>query len=385
MGIRNVRIGDVLELERRPVEVDPDREYKEIGVRSFGRGIFHKDPIIGSELGNKRVFYVHPGDLVFSNVFAWEGAVALAGEQEDGRIGSHRFMTYRVNDKKADSRYLAYFFFSEPGLAIVRRASPGSAGRNRTLGIKNFAAQEIELPELDEQRRIATKLDRAMESCHTLSTLAPDLGREQLGSLVSGGTEKILQRWSDANIRVRDACEIVNDTVHPGEELGEATDFIGLEHIVSNLGLRTGSRPVGDEKGRKFRFAPGDILYGYLRPYLNKVWAADRPGLCSVEQYVLRPNGDVPAELLAHCLRAKSVVDAVKESTNKLQLPRLRSKRLLDFTVPYIPPDEHKHALKELNSFVARASRYVRLDSERNETVKALRSSLLNAAFSGQL
>jgi len=154
-------VGDVIELVRRPVRLDPDEIYKEIGLRSFGKGVFHKPSVLGSELGDKRVFSITPGDLIFSNVFAWEGAVAVASADEEGLIGSHRFMTYRVDDEIADTRYLFYYFISERGLEIIRRASPGSAGRNKTLGIKSFAGQTVNLPSLVEQRRIATRLDRA--------------------------------------------------------------------------------------------------------------------------------------------------------------------------------------------------------------------------------
>lgn len=56
----HVKVGDVLALQRRAVTVDPDTEYEEIGVRSFGKGIFHKSPVTGLELGNKRVFRIEP-------------------------------------------------------------------------------------------------------------------------------------------------------------------------------------------------------------------------------------------------------------------------------------------------------------------------------------
>lgn len=42
---------------------------------------------------------------------------------------------------------------------------------------------------------------------------------------------------------------------------------------------------MADLTGRKPRFRKGDIVYGYLRPYLNKVWIAEFDGLCSVDQY----------------------------------------------------------------------------------------------------
>lgn len=160
MRVERVRVGDVLALQRRAVDVDPLAGYVEIGVRSFGKGIFHKEPLTGADLGAKRVFRIEPGDLVISNVFAWEGAVALATQAERGTIGSHRFMTFTPASDAIDSAWASWFFRSEPGLERIRKASPGSAGRNRTLAIARFENLVIPLPPIEEQRRVAAHLDR---------------------------------------------------------------------------------------------------------------------------------------------------------------------------------------------------------------------------------
>lgn len=161
MPVRMVRVGDVLRLQRRKVTLDGVEEYVEIGLRSFGRGVFHKPAVNGAQLGNKKVYRIEPGDLVISNVFAWEGGLAVASESERGLIGSHRFMTWTPRDaSQADVRYLWHYFLSEPGMLHLRRASPGSAGRNRTLGIAAFENANIPLPDLSEQRRIAARLNR---------------------------------------------------------------------------------------------------------------------------------------------------------------------------------------------------------------------------------
>jgi type I restriction enzyme S subunit len=152
-------IQEVARLERRSVDVDLSRDYQEIGVRSFGKGIFCKPPINGLALASKRVFRIMPDDLVLSNVFAWEGAIAVARAEHRGLIGSHRFMTYAVDRSRADPRYLCCYLLSEPGVELIRRASPGSAGRNRTLGIKAFESLRVPLPSIDIQRQIAVTLD----------------------------------------------------------------------------------------------------------------------------------------------------------------------------------------------------------------------------------
>lgn len=169
-------VGEVLSLKRRPVVVELDGEYEQIGIRAFGRGIFHKEPVNGAALGNKRVFWIEPGDLVISNVFAWEGAVAVASDAESGMIGSHRFMTFVPIDGRINTSWAAWFFRSDPGLELIRRASPGSAGRNRTLAIKRFEALEIPLPPIEEQRRVACKLDRSSRQAQLISQRSAAMG-----------------------------------------------------------------------------------------------------------------------------------------------------------------------------------------------------------------
>lgn len=155
----HVSIDEILELRRRAVTVDDGATYREIGVRSFGRGLFVKEPRSGTAIGEKRIFYIQPGDLVVSNVFAWEGAIGVARASHEGTVGSHRFMTWTPT-AGVDTRFLAQYLVSADGLAKLRQASPGSAGRNRTLSIKNLRAITVPVPDLKEQRRIASLLEK---------------------------------------------------------------------------------------------------------------------------------------------------------------------------------------------------------------------------------
>lgn len=159
-----VRIGDVLRLERRPAQIDPIASYNEIGIRSFGRGIFHKEPTSGTEFGSRRMFWIRPNDLVLSNVVAWEGAIALASPAENGRIGSHRLLTYVAIDDSIDTAWASWFLRSDQGLRLIGAASPGSTIRNRTLAIDRFEDIEIALPSRRTQRVVARRMDRVASS-----------------------------------------------------------------------------------------------------------------------------------------------------------------------------------------------------------------------------
>lgn len=136
---------------RRPVEVNLTEMYPELGIRSFGKGTFHKPALSGAEIGDKRVFWIEPGDLLFSNVFAWEGAIAVAMPDDQGRVGSHRYITCVPNKRLATSTFLCFYFLTDEGMDLIRGASPGGAGRNRTLGLAALDALPVLVPPLSKQ------------------------------------------------------------------------------------------------------------------------------------------------------------------------------------------------------------------------------------------
>ena len=144
-------MGEVAPLVRRPVEINLDAVYPELGVRSFGRGTFHKPDLPGIEIGSKKLFHIESGDLVFNIVFAWEGAVAVASPEDAGRVGSHRFLTCVPDPKLTTAAFLNFWCSTEDGLQALGRASPGGAGRNRTLGLKVLQAIPVRVPSLDAQ------------------------------------------------------------------------------------------------------------------------------------------------------------------------------------------------------------------------------------------
>ena len=144
-------IEEVAPLVRRSVDVQPDGNYPELGVRSFGRGTFHKPALDGVTVGTKRLYLIREGDLLFNIVFAWEGAVAVARPEDDGRVGSHRFLTCVPHPTIATPNFLRFYFLTHKGMEKLSEASPGGAGRNRTLGLKKLSVIRIPTPEIGWQ------------------------------------------------------------------------------------------------------------------------------------------------------------------------------------------------------------------------------------------
>lgn len=151
------RLGDVMNEVKRPVDVDATSDYRQIGVRSHGRGVFLKDAVSGNELGSKKVYWVEPGDLVINIVFAWEGAVAVIPSEIVGYCGSHRFPTYRRPDG-GDVEFLRFMFSTKIGVGLLAACSPGGAGRNRTLNRRMLLASEVAIPSPEEQAKVVAEL-----------------------------------------------------------------------------------------------------------------------------------------------------------------------------------------------------------------------------------
>lgn len=390
MTMRHVGVGAVLRLERRQVDVDPFGTYEEIGVRSFGKGIFHKEPISGAALGKKRVFEIMPGDLVFSNVFAWEGAVALAGPAEKGRIGSHRFMTYVAASHDVDLSYLRYFFLSESGLALLNQASPGSAGRNKTLAIDRFEALEISIPDIDEQRRVAGKLDRITSSTGKLTELAAHWMRVQAAVVPSLAQRHEMSDYDKRNegwerVRLGDVMTPASD-IHQVESgvtyqnVGVLSFGRGLFEKGSIEGAATSARTLN-------RIHSGQFIYSRLFAF-EGAYAEVTPRFDGYFVSLEFPTFDVDrrratAAFIAAYLRSPSTWADLARSSKGLGVrrQRIRVERLLEFRV-WLPP------LEEQQRAVAAMSQLAQCGAKREislQMLAALRAATLNRAFSGLL
>lgn len=381
--IRTVRVGDVLRLERRPVVVDPLGTYEEIGVRSFGKGIFHKEPVTGAELGGKRVFEIHPGDLVLSNVFAWEGAVALARESETGRIGSHRFMTYVAASEDVDLGYLRYFFISEAGLAFVNRASPGSAGRNKTLAIDRFEALEIPLPPLEQQRRVATTLD-AMGSIFERCTLLQQQAVRMATVLREAFVDPHAPRVALGAVLCRGGEDVRVDPAASYRVAGVLSFGRGLYARPPILGSETQYRTLT-------RLHEGQLVMARLSAWEGglAVVPADYAGMFVSQEFpvfeynrgLLHPGY---LELLCQWRRLWDLImDRSRGIGARTGARRLRAHadHLLEIGVP-LPGMDVQSRLAKLGSMLSRTT--LRMENRKGH-MEALRVSILNRAFAGLL
>jgi len=141
----------------RPVD-KPSASYLALGIRSHGKGIFHKPDFDPDAIAMETLYEVKENDLVVNITFAWEHAVAIASKEDEGGLVSHRFPTYTFKPDKASPDYFKFFILQPYFKYLLDLISPGGAGRNRVLSKKEFIKLEIKFPILEEQIAIASVL-----------------------------------------------------------------------------------------------------------------------------------------------------------------------------------------------------------------------------------
>lgn len=151
---------EVAPIIRREVKLNEEALYPELGIRCFGKGTFHKPALTGLEVATKKIFQIKKGDLVFSNVFAWEGGIAVAKEDDNDRYGSHRFISCVADKEKALEEFLCFHFLSPKGLEDINACSPGGAGRNKTLGLDKLMKINVPVPAIGLQEEFVELLHK---------------------------------------------------------------------------------------------------------------------------------------------------------------------------------------------------------------------------------
>lgn len=174
-------VSDIVDKVKEKLEPEPKTLYREIGIRSHCKGIFHKEEVTGKSLGNKSVFWIQPDCFVANIVFAWEHAIAKTTEAEVGMIASHRFPLYKPKADILDLDYLLYYFKTARGKHLLGLASPGGAGRNKTLGQTEFAKLKIPVPSLEEQNRIVSVLSESDKEIELLKQHIATLKEQKKG------------------------------------------------------------------------------------------------------------------------------------------------------------------------------------------------------------
>ncbi len=160
--------------------------------------------------------------------------------------------------------------------------------------------------------------------------------------------------------------------------------FVGMEDVEANTMRILGTSPAVEMKSSAESFSPGDVLYGRLRPYLNKVFRPDFEGLCSSEFIPFRKSKFIESKYIQYFLNSSDFV-AFASSLNAGDRPRVDFSQLAPYRFPLSPLEEQKRIVSKIEELFSQLETGVNLLQRARDRIRHLRQAVLQSAVTGEL
>ena len=293
---------------------------------------------------------------------------------------------------EVDCRYITYYINSHVHFPKESTGVP-------QLTAPKVKRIKIDLPQSKEEQtaiaNILSKVDEAIASVQDSITAAERLKKSLMQNLLTGKMKpdgtfrtseefyidekfgKVPVEWEVK--RIDDISERITDVIDP-TKTKEVYDYIGLEHIVPDKFIRCGKGYSNETVALKVKFEKGDLLYGKLRPYLNKVFISDISGVGSTEFIVLRNNKFTNWVYLNFQLQR--FLDYTKSMTAGTQHPRASWKDIKHYQV-CVPKNEIER--KMIEERILSLEKYRFSQQELAITHEHLKKSLMQYLLTGKI
>jgi len=153
-----IKIGDTLRRATDTVEIEPDKEYREITVKLWGKGVVLRRIVSGAKISGSRRFLAKSGQFILSRIDARNGAFGLVPKELGGAVVTNDFPLFNIERPLIDPDYLNWLSKTNAFIKLCKGASEGTTNRVR-LQEEKFLSSKIHLPPLAEQRRIVAQIE----------------------------------------------------------------------------------------------------------------------------------------------------------------------------------------------------------------------------------
>lgn len=310
---------------------------------------------------------------------------------EDGYMGS----TFKALEiQNINENFLQFFIATKKD--IFKNNKKGSAIPH--LDKKLFFSMPFPLPpSLAEQQRIVsrieslfTKLDEAKDKAQSV---VDGFELRRAAILHNAFTGELTAKWRKEHGVSNDSWEektigecliTISDKYDPEKDKIEGIQYIGLENIEANGGIiSTGD--ASSVKSIKTLFKSNDLLYGKLRPYLDKHDISDFDGICSTDILVYRSKIGYEIKFFNYLFSQKRFIQYAVENSKGINLPRTSEKSISAYSqkIPTLP--EQQEIVRILDSVLEKEADAKETAEYVLEQIGLLKKSILARAFRGEL
>lgn len=271
------------------------------------------------------------------------------------------------------------------------------------IGVPNLHLRDIKLtqiplpPTLEEQQRIVNrietlfaKLDQAKEKAQNV---VDTFETRKASILHKAFTGELTKKWRAENgvgddsweeKKIGDCLICIKDKYDPTKDEKLEMPYIGLENIEKGIGIVS----IGDSslvKSIKTLFKINDLLYGKLRPYLDKHDVASFDGMCSTDILVYRSNDENDIHYFNYIFSQKQFMLYAMENSKGINLPRTSELEISNFVQKVPMPPEQKEIVRILDCVLEKENQAKEAAIAVLEQIDLLKKSIPARAFRGEL
>jgi type I restriction enzyme S subunit len=416
MSSRKIRLGDFLIRSKIPVDIEDNKKYKRVTIRTKHQGVSVRDFEIGSKIGTKKQFILKAGQFVLSKIDAMYGAFGIAPDEVDGAIITGNFWAYDYDKNIVSIEWFNHFTNSPDFYDLCRRASTGITHR-KYLDEDVFLNYEVNLPDLNEQENLVVSIDSIREKISSLEnelthqlTLLENLNQAILQEAVQGKlvpqdpkdepASELLKRIKAEKATLRQAQgkgkkEKPLPPIKPEEipfdipenwvwcRLGEIISISSGDGLTSYQMDKSGNIPVYGGNGingyhSKFNIDSKRIVIGRVGAYCGAVHITEDKGWVTDNAFIVSYSVEnIDFNWLAFFLKA---LDLNKLSYKGNQ-PVISGARVYPLVVPLPPLSEQKRIVAEIEKQFALTKQLKEHIIANQQATEQLLKALLHQAF----
>lgn len=267
--------------------------------------------------------------------------------------------------KKVENKYLFYLFNGQ----LINLSNSGYKAFGKSLNSTYLNSELfIPLPPLAIQQQIVRECEAVDEEYNT-SRMTIETYRKKISDIFDR-LEVVAKSKSGGVIRIGDICEyatlrIAYSTINKESYVSTDNLLQDCEGMVEYDGIPTTDTVV--------EYCKGDILLSNIRPYLKKLWLADRNGGCSPDVLVIRVKDErIIPEYLYNTLRRQQFFDYVMTDVKGMKMPRGNKDHILRFQIPLIGREEQMSIIekvREYESIISEARRLMQSCPQRKRDI----------------
>ncbi len=284
------------------------------------------------------------------------------------KVKSSAMKILHAKKSEADIRYLFY---------LIKTIKLNHVTHKR-YWISEYSEIEISLPSVSKQRKIVAKLEKKLAKIKEAKRLRAE-AQELTQNLLSVELHKIFAEGKKNGWEEKEFIDVV---AIESKRNTKNLPYVGMEDVESGTGKFLGNKEVRKVKSSTSYFNMSHILYGKLRPYLNKVLMPDFEGHCTTEFLPLKPDAKyLSREWLTFWIKSEGVVSRINSTVAGARMPRANMNEVKKYKIPLPPLSEQKKIVARLDALSEKIKKLQEHQKSTMADLDRLEQSILHQAF----